>query len=364
MYHATRHGQYLVTPWRAMQTASGIEFAETATGESLLEKALGARRVFDKWELLQALRALLGCDAEELVELQNKSQQAMLHRLIHVVFDGQEKRIAEIIELYNRPHEPEIEVPDADMALLLEELAISDHVNSGDLKAWKDDVQKKTMTALNRQRAKDRKERAATMAANKRKKVAKGRKVKIGKMAKGVLRRKRKGHAGSPGHGDAVAKKSKTDAGSEAGGLPPAPTTVADEAPKIVRGPPKSSDVWEVVEVPGGWLRFSEKHQRLDSHCNRCADANCKMDRSLAKSPLGLHIAWLSEEFHGDKKEHDDLKWVLSQADRFDQRDKARARFMELAAESGGTYSRILEAEEKAAGSSGEPLTLHCLFRG
>ena len=41
---------------------------------------------------------------------------------------------------------------DEETALLIEEMAISDQVNSGDLNAWRGEIKKQTITKLNRKR--------------------------------------------------------------------------------------------------------------------------------------------------------------------------------------------------------------------
>ena len=50
---------------------------------------------------------------------------------------------------------------DPELNDLLEEMAISDQANSGDFKAWKDDIKRQTMNKINRLRRADRKVREA-----------------------------------------------------------------------------------------------------------------------------------------------------------------------------------------------------------
>ena len=51
----------------------------------------------------------------------------------------------------------------------------------------------------------------------------------------------------------------------------------------------------------------------------------------IAKAPIGLHMAWFAAEFEGGKTIHGDMKWLLSQAPGFTERNAGRTRFQKLA---------------------------------
>ena len=73
---------------------------------------------------------------------------------------------------------------------------------------------------------------------------------------------------------------------SSAGVLAPVPQPAAAAAAVALAAvrPPRSSGPggWQVVLVPGGWLKFSQTLGRLDAHCSRHG-GGCKMDRNLRK---------------------------------------------------------------------------------
>ena len=111
---------------------------------------------------------------------------------------------------------------------------------------------------------------------------------------------------------------------------------------------PRAAGDWQVVQVPGGWLRFSEKASRVDAHCGR--HHGCKMDRALSKCPIGLHLAWLAADAD-DKAAHDLLKPAMS----YDARMAGRNAFAALADHHGGLYRTILEEEARVRGTREEP---------
>ena len=138
------------------------------------------------------------------------------------------------------------------------------------------------------------------------------------------------------------------------------PEAEAVEAKRVA--PPKSGNGWEVLDVEGGWLRFSKNIGRLDGHCKRHG-IGCKMDRTLRRGTLGLTLAWLADTVADTKEDHDMFKVFLSAAEGFDRRESARARFVSAA--SGGLAQTILDCErELREGAADEPRSLACGFRG
>jgi len=120
--------------------------------------------------------------------------------------------------------------------------------------------------------------------------------------------------------------------------------------------PPSGTKLWKVVEVPGGWLRYSETYGRCDAHCRRHG-GGCKMDRSLKKGPVGLEMAWLGAPAI-TKADHDAMKTTLSAEAAHGNRVHARNRFLAIAGKKLGTYRDIVEHEARARGSREEPLEL------
>ena len=122
---------------------------------------------------------------------------------------------------------------------------------------------------------------------------------------------------------------------------PPAPLPIVRvQAPHCTRG-------WKMVEIPGcGWLKFNEALQKLDAHCAHHA-GRCKMDRSLKKAPISLHMAWLAHRCHS-KTEHDDAKVTLNSDTHARERSDGMERFMELVRTRGGIYEEIKNAEIRA----------------
>ena len=128
--------------------------------------------------------------------------------------------------------------------------------------------------------------------------------------------------------------------------VPPPPVPLPTVA--AVRAPHCGGN-WKMVEIPGcGWLKFNEALQRLDAHCGR-HEGRCKMDRSLKKAPISLHMAWLAH-CCGSKAEHDKAKVTLNSATHAQERSDGMKRFMELVRSRGGIYEDIKNAETRATG--------------
>ena len=284
----------------------------------LAAHAVQTRRVFSVWELRQALASLPGPSPEHPVSL---THLQMMGHIIYVAFPDPQQ-VSEITLLYAAP--PPVEDPSDEQTLmelsdLVEEMAITDQVNTGDFKAFKDELTRgatKRMLARRKQ-AQDR--ASASKKLRKRKALLRQRVKRKKKTSarKGIDHRKRKA-AETP-----EAASSST---------PLAVLVAPDPAPvdamnagggKVQRqmsvGAPRAVGGWEVCEVPGGWLRFNEQLGRLDAHCSCHGSSKCKMDRSLAKAPVALLVSWLKAPSK-HRKHHQNLKFVLSAADQRETR--------------------------------------------
>ena len=113
---------------------------------------------------------------------------------------------------------------------------------------------------------------------------------------------------------------------------------------------------WVVLDVLGGWLRYSETMARLDAHCAQHGPS-CKMDRALKKGPVGLVVAWLAHTC-GTKVEHDTAKGHISSHAARAQRLGGRATFKSMAASRGGQYQAVLQQEARLVGDDEERHTI------
>ena len=87
-------------------------------------------------------------------ETQQRSHRQLLEDLILHVFAGRPDLQEEIKAKYDKPPEvnhEEFEI-DEEMQQLLMELAVTDQVNSEDLKSWKSDCDKKIIAKMNMQK--------------------------------------------------------------------------------------------------------------------------------------------------------------------------------------------------------------------
>ena len=134
---------------------------------------------------------------------------------------------------------------------------------------------------------------------------------------------------------------------------PPPPVAI----PGGVGWEPKVDHGWQLVRVPGGWLKFNDVLGRLDSHCQRHG-RSCKMDRDMKKGVIGLHSLWLSDTTAKTKKDHDLLKAELSSAKYFEQRQKKRELYTNMANLHGGVYNEILLAEKRIKGDNEETVVV------
>ena len=127
---------------------------------------------------------------------------------------------------------------------------------------------------------------------------------------------------------------------------------------------PVATRGWEVLEVPGGWIRFNREKGSADGHCAR--HLNCKIDRRLARAGLGLVTAWCKkglQDYVVDTEAHTLEKEVLSSEAGFDDRHAARTYLHQRAAAGPRSTESQLLALEKAwrpGSSEDEPRTIYC----
>lgn len=361
---------------------SGLVLEGVDQPSHLLRHALLDRRSFTTWELHRAI-GMFSAAQPPSEELLNAPHGILLRRLVELVF-GDEGEVERVMDLYakEKEPEPEDEVLDNDMSLLLQEMAMTDQVNIGDLKAWKGDLDRKVINKLNRRRQQDRRERLAAQSAKRKTQASRRavvkRRAKLATIAAAARKRTAKSRKSKPGgtscdeaasglaHGvgapvvaanapEAAALADDSSAAQPAPPPPPAPPVA------VAHRQPKGGNGWQVLEAPeGGWMRFSETLGRLDAHCGR--HDGCKMDRSLKKGPLGLCVAWLATPA-ADKVAHTELKFVLSQESALQERRLARDRFRASAEVSGGLFQKVLDIELALRGSAEEPASLAAACR-
>ena len=366
--HICEHQGWVVVPVEGVAWEDfGIGLSISGMVHSLLECSLRIRRSFSKWELLKASAAVFEKNIQDLAQ---HTATDLLHTIIDFVFKDTPDMISEIKQMYASEKPQEEEVIDKETADLIEEMAITDQVNSGDLNAWRGDIQKQTVNKLSRLRKQAAKEKLEKQKAAKEKlkkhKAAK-QLVSQGKFAK---RAALTGGACSaapatlavalPVEPSASAAASSASEAVPATALaekvPDAASSSADVAVASTMNAPKSGGGWTVLTVPGGWLRFNDTMHKLDAHCNRHGP-KCKMDGSLAKGNIGHCLAWLTAP--GTSKElHDKQKFPLSEASALETRRDARNIFMHLAALQGGLYQEVLDAEHKLRMSNDEPVSV------
>ena len=125
--------------WPLVNQAQGIPWPDVGVvlrgadeGGNLVEAALRRRREFSSWELRRILRQAQYTPANVPC-----TREAMLAKVIEHVFGSDAEDVASIKELYSRPA-PVKDDPgfDPEVLPLHEEMAMSDQVSAGDLKAW------------------------------------------------------------------------------------------------------------------------------------------------------------------------------------------------------------------------------------
>ena len=131
----------------------GVVFERSGPDEILLAYAFSKRRVFSRWELLESMKvvALVG----RWLGLRAFPSGQLLEALIDIVVADDMERANAIKVAYKKPA-PQLadnDLPlDTSLCDVLEEMALTDQVNAGDLKAFKDDLKRRTIHNLHRQR--------------------------------------------------------------------------------------------------------------------------------------------------------------------------------------------------------------------
>ena len=264
------------------------------------------------------------------------TRDAKLARVIELVFKDEPEELEQVKLAYRSAaevvsDEPEI---DGDVIGLLEEMAMSDQVNTGDFKIWKSEARATFKRRLGARRVQARERTARAKAARQAKKgKGKGRGRgggprfwpgrKRGRAAGDAdggqpTSRQRPDGGAQPGGEDGTRPGSDARGSGPGGGTAPAggaSSGSAGAASKRLGVRPEASGSWEVFDVVGGWIRYNPQNPpQIDAHCS--VHKSCKMDRRLARRVLGLHLAWLhaAESTPSMSKErHQELKWELSQ---------------------------------------------------
>lgn len=369
--HITDHAQWTVFLASGVYSEGRLVLEQSGPGQSLLQHAFGRRRSFSGWELQQALMCL-DLPEKDREELHGKPQRDILRYLVMSVCEY-EQEAERILRLYEKdPVEEDAEdtsMIDEEMGALLEELAMTDQVNTSDLKGWKGEADKRKLTRINRQRAERRRVKHEAKGAKEKRAAARRLRAKAKSLATSLRRRAR--HASVSGGVASQPPPPQPASAPEIGPVaaPPAPQAAAvgaAEAPAASAPPaavraPRAVGGWLVLEVPGGWLRYNKDLGRLDSHCRW--HAGCKMDRTLKRAPVGLCMSWLSKDV-GDKGQHDELKVHLSMPAAREDRMQGRAMFASLADRHGGVFRDVLELEQHLrGGATDEPESLPVTIR-
>ena len=240
---------------------------------------------------------------------------------------------------------------DEEIMELLEEMAISDQVNSQDVKAYRDELKTRTVRKLHKMRLASRASRKAEVAARKTRKAAAKRMSK--KRLKVAAQKHRHTATEEPGVAPPRGPPPPAPPGAPAPPPPPPPPPPSGdrvEAPTVPGG-------YQRLDVPtGGWLLWSHALERLDSHCH--VHKGCRMNRSLRKGPLGLALAWLGAAADcADKASHDQQKEDISRE--YDKRAAGRETFRELV-EARADFKQVWDHEYEVRADSSEPRVIDC----
>ena len=342
----------------------------------LLLLCLRARKEFTLWQLKRAVESLPD-DAQPRVA--SYSRKLYLQRLVAHLAPSE---VDDIMALYAQkvvpqPEGEDQEIEDPDLIELMEEMAVSDMVNSNDLKCFKQELKAKTVQKLQarRQVARDeteaRKQAKAKAAREKKQQAAAARKArKFKRSRKPMLRPRRRG----PANGGLAPEPPAPDGPSPpspAEGHPPGPSGAPAPPPPpqhggivpLVQPPVEGEGDWRRLELPGiGWFMYSERLSRLDSHC--MMHRGCRMNRTLRRGCVGLCTAWLQATADClDKEAHDTMKLVLSREESRDDREAGRRMFNAAAIEGGaqGLFAQVVAQEIDArGGDTAEPRWLQC----
>ena len=327
--------------------------------QSLLDSALKARRDFSAWEARMCLAALNGQPRPTAFRVEGSAHE-LIGQLVEAVSAGRDGFVETILALYAKPPK-EVEGLEADEELgeLLEEMATTDQVNTGDLKAYKDDLAKKVVAKLHRARTWERKQAALQKKARAARKVRTQPRKRRGAALLRAVRRRRPADVEEPREAAPAVDGDVLPGAAPALPAPPPmlPVDAVDPPPRVA--PPLAVGDWRVVAVRGGWLRYNATLGRLDAHC--AAHAGCKMDRALRKGLVGLLCAWLAAAADAPHRAaHSDMKWTLSQREALPQRLQGRNDFVQLRVEHAGAYGAILDQELALRESADEPASIPC----
>ena len=263
----------------------------------------------------------------------------------------------------------------ADMRQLLEEMAISDQANSGDLQAWKNDLDKKAVVKLNRIRQNDRRRRVQEDVEKRKKQLLRKTSGKGKGIGKGKQGKKRKADClDTPLPGPqpppcipAIVVPPVFPSAVEPDTFCPMEDTALPEtllpAPEVVPrtlAPPLPVGDWRVLPVKGGWVRFNQTLKRFDSHCNKLDHGQgCKMDRHMKRGVIGLALAWLGCD-EVSRQTHEMQKELLSHEISREKRSAGRLDFKRLAEIYDDDYRLALDVEMKERGTNDEPSSIYC----
>ena len=316
-----------------------VGFKTTGEPVNLLKSALLRRRPFTHWELKSAWE-VLGSD-DPIPE----SPAALLKAIVAHFFPGDAGD--EILAAYKRPqpiHQEFSEATLQEMSDIIEEMAEADGVNATDIKTYRQDLAKRSAQTLVHRREKRRQEKMVTMVAKKKRtKVNKLLGKAAARLGRGRKARKAAAAPSAPppgsGFGGHAASSGDVAPGSAAAPVPPPPA--APLARKLEGRRPKEGHGWRVLEVPHGYLRYNMVQGKLDSHCP--VHNNCKMDRTLARGPIGLCMAWLRAHAEGPEPPAL-LKITLSSDHGLEARRRGRQEFKEMAKDN-ELFTEVLEQE-------------------
>ena len=99
-------------------------------------------------------------------------------------------------------------------------------------------------------------------------------------------------------------------------------------------------------------MRYNKEQGKLDSHCPE--HNNCKMDRTMARGPIGLCMAWLRTHAEGPEPPAL-LKITLSSHDGLEARRRGREEFKEMAKDN-ELFAEVLEQDALLRGGDSDEL--------
>ena len=152
----------------------------------------------------------------------------------------------------------------------------------------------------------------------------------------------------------------------EVSGAPVAGSTLAASSEPIAPSSeaPASGGIgeWRVLQVEGGWLRWSAVLGRVDSHCRgHTGCSKCSMNRQLRNGAVGLALLWLQRGGRQTSRyDHELLKETLSTSDAFAPRTAARVAFQERVRAEPEAQGLLDWEERLREGTRLEPTRLTC----